>query len=241
MYVDWVDTASGTKCVFTNLGVNKLTELKQAGLSNSECARKMGLDVKVVHTKVSHLNLGGMKSSFWDAERIELLKVLWRDGLSCSQIAGRLGCTSRNAVIGKINRLGLSGRVVRARKITTRKPRPKESIRFGRVKSFEPVEVAPLPPEPVKPDKLFSLTAITDREDQEHVKLCRFIYGDPKQAGSGYCGCTAATGSSYCPGHHHMIFTAPPVRVRTKPTCGPKIAVKNIGNPHHTRKMEVVW
>jgi hypothetical protein len=45
----------------------------------------------------------------WTEERVELLKKLWAEGLSASQIAGRLlqGVT-RNAVIGKVHRLNLS-------------------------------------------------------------------------------------------------------------------------------------
>ena len=39
-----------------------------------------------------------------------LLKKLWQDGLSASQIAAELGGVTRNAVIGKVHRLGLSGR-----------------------------------------------------------------------------------------------------------------------------------
>ena len=44
----------------------------------------------------------------WTDERVELLKKLWADGLSASQIAGELGGITRNAVIGKVHRLGLS-------------------------------------------------------------------------------------------------------------------------------------
>src|ERR1044072_4071186 len=46
----------------------------------------------------------------WTEERVELLKKLWQDGLSASQIAAELGGVTRNAVIGKVHRLGLSGR-----------------------------------------------------------------------------------------------------------------------------------
>ena len=46
----------------------------------------------------------------WTDERVELLKKLWADGLSASQIANELGSVTRNAVIGKVHRLGLSGR-----------------------------------------------------------------------------------------------------------------------------------
>lgn len=46
----------------------------------------------------------------WSDDRIGLLKKLWGDGLGASQIADELGGITRNAVIGKIHRLGLSGR-----------------------------------------------------------------------------------------------------------------------------------
>jgi GcrA cell cycle regulator len=41
----------------------------------------------------------------WTDERVELLKKLWSDGLSASQIAAELGGITRNAVIGKVHRL----------------------------------------------------------------------------------------------------------------------------------------
>ena len=46
----------------------------------------------------------------WNDERVELLRKLWQDGLSASQIAAQLGGVSRNAVIGKVHRLKLSAR-----------------------------------------------------------------------------------------------------------------------------------
>jgi len=47
----------------------------------------------------------------WTDERVELLKKLWMEGLSASQIAAMLGeGVTRNAVIGKVHRLKLSGR-----------------------------------------------------------------------------------------------------------------------------------
>ena len=46
----------------------------------------------------------------WSDERVELLKKLWSEGQSASQIAKELGAVTRNAVIGKVHRLGLSNR-----------------------------------------------------------------------------------------------------------------------------------
>ncbi len=47
----------------------------------------------------------------WTDERIDLLKQLWGDGLSASQIAAQLGGVTRNAVIGKVHRLKLDSRL----------------------------------------------------------------------------------------------------------------------------------
>jgi GcrA cell cycle regulator len=47
----------------------------------------------------------------WTDERVELLKRMWAEGQSASQIAKELGGVTRNAVIGKVHRLGLSNRV----------------------------------------------------------------------------------------------------------------------------------
>ena len=49
----------------------------------------------------------------WIPERIDQLKKLWAAGESASVIAATLGGTTRNAVIGKVHRLGLAGRRTR--------------------------------------------------------------------------------------------------------------------------------
>ena len=51
----------------------------------------------------------------WTEDRVELLKTLWAEGLSAAQIANKMGGVTRNAVIGKVHRLGLSGRATPAK------------------------------------------------------------------------------------------------------------------------------
>ena len=60
----------------------------------------------------------------WTEERVALLTKLWADGLSASQIAAELGGITRNAVIGKVHRLGLSGQ---AKSPSSSSPRPRKS------------------------------------------------------------------------------------------------------------------
>jgi len=59
----------------------------------------------------------------WTDERVETLKKLWAEGHSASRIAAELGGITRNAVIGKVHRLGLSGR---AKSPSSAAPRPRK-------------------------------------------------------------------------------------------------------------------
>ncbi|WP_425051945.1 GcrA family cell cycle regulator [Psychromarinibacter sp. S121] len=67
----------------------------------------------------------------WTDERVELLKKMWSEGQSASQIAKELGGVTRNAVIGKVHRLGLSNRAsgggstAEAKPAETEKPAPR--------------------------------------------------------------------------------------------------------------------
>ena len=52
-----------------------------------------------------------LATTAWNDARIEMLKVMWGQGHPASEISDALGDgISRNAVIGKAHRMGLSGR-----------------------------------------------------------------------------------------------------------------------------------
>src|SRR6056297_1234668 len=81
----------------------------------------------------------------WNDERVDLLKKMWGEGQSASQIARELGGVTRNAVIGKVHRLGLSNRNGAAEG-----PRPEEPVAIPEpVPEPEPVAAVP-EPEPVQ-------------------------------------------------------------------------------------------
>src|SRR6202140_446027 len=81
---------------------------------------------------------GGLGMS-WTDERVELLKKLWGDGLSATQIAAELGGITRNAVIGKVHVLGLSGR---ARAPATAAPGPRRPGSASRPPQPTPLETS---------------------------------------------------------------------------------------------------
>src|SRR5450755_2670444 len=69
----------------------------------------------------------------WTDERVALLTKLWADGLSASQIAAELGGITRNAVIGKVHRLGLSGRAKSASSAAPRQRKARTGTHMMRV------------------------------------------------------------------------------------------------------------
>jgi len=155
----------------------------------------------------------------WTDERIETLKRLWTDGLSASQIATSLGEVTRNAVIGKIHRLGLSGRVRPGVAQPVRKPKvaaPQQQVRRVVVRPA----VAAIGSAALKLDAAFALaelpeaaplatvTAMTDRVTimmlNEHT--CRWPIGDPGSEGFSFCGHRSETGIPYCTQHARVAY-----------------------------------
>ena len=78
----------------------------------------------------------------WTDERVELLKKLWAEGLSASQIAAEIGNVTRNAVIGKVHRLGLSGRAKTPPKANAVSPAPDDRASRRRTPSA-PASIVP--------------------------------------------------------------------------------------------------
>jgi GcrA cell cycle regulator len=82
--------------------------------------------------------------AIWSSERIELLKRCFHAGLSCSQIAREIGVT-RNAVIGKMNRLGLS----RPKHVISEQLEQRRAARPARPKTLKTLkDLAPEAPTP---------------------------------------------------------------------------------------------
>ncbi len=145
----------------------------------------------------------------WTPERIEQLRNCVSSGLSCSQIAAEIGVT-RNAVIGKIHRLGLApGRPAAApgRSCPPRAPRPRSSPqrRFLRLTFAQSPSLAgddAAPHEAIDATQRCSLTELAQGK-------CHWPIGDPCAADFAYCGNEAVGGLSYCAGHARMAYRVP--------------------------------
>ena len=95
----------------------------------------------------------------WTDERVEVLKKMWGDGQSASQIAKELGGVTRNAVIGKVHRLGLSNRTgpsAQAKPESKAKPAAKATPQANTAPSDAPAEAKPeaAPAQEAKPTTL---------------------------------------------------------------------------------------
>jgi GcrA cell cycle regulator len=90
----------------------------------------------------------------WTDERVELLKKMWAEGQSASQIAKELGGVTRNAVIGKVHRLGLSNRAGSTASAATEAkaaPKPKAEAKPKPAPKPAPAPKAEPAPKPAAP------------------------------------------------------------------------------------------
>ena len=160
----------------------------------------------------------------WTEERVELLKKLWADGLSASQIAGRLGGITRNAVIGKVHRLGLAGRATTSRMRSPRlrhrigqtpmRPAPAARIQYRTHGNtalkpvFAPVEqrmpALALVPSPIEDLNIPPVLRVNLLDLKEC--MCRWPIGDPQSDDFHFCGRHKASGGSYCEHHARIAF-----------------------------------
>jgi len=133
----------------------------------------------------------------WTDAAIARLKALWAEGLSASEVGKRLG-VSRNSVIGKIHRLGLSGKYRRPRERVRRmraKAKPAQLLEIE-----QPVSSRPEMPQirqDIRPGS-FDLLEL-------RAGMCRWPEGD--RAPYSFCGAPVAFDSSYCRKHYALAHS----------------------------------
>lgn len=93
----------------------------------------------------------------WTDDRVEVLKTMWGEGKSASQIAKELGGVTRNAVIGKVHRLGLSNRATPSKaktdKVTTKEKASPSVKKAAPKQDAKNAEEPPKPRLPIPPRK----------------------------------------------------------------------------------------
>ncbi|KAB2870194.1 MAG: GcrA cell cycle regulator [Bauldia sp.] len=153
----------------------------------------------------------------WTDERVELLKKLWIDGLSASQIAAQLGGVTRNAVIGKVHRLNLSGRA----KPASTTPRPRKAGRaaspphrpaartYVAGNTALKIHAHPAPrrvPSPVPIEDLVVPISLNVSLMDLNDSMCKWPIGDPTAENFCFCGHRNFNGLPYCEYHSRIAY-----------------------------------
>ena len=158
----------------------------------------------------------------WTDERVENLKKLWADGLSASQIAAELGGITRNAVIGKVHRLGLSGR---AKSPSSASPRPRKArsphmLRVSRPAMRGNTALAHAYDFEVEQEHALVENIIPLGQRRTLLELnedtCRWPIGDPGSTEFFFCGGQALNALPYCSYHSRVAYQPPNSRNRVK-------------------------
>ena len=169
----------------------------------------------------------------WTDERVELLKKMWGEGQSASQIAKELGGVTRNAVIGKVHRLGLSNRATTTTKSDAKaKAAPKQEAKAAPKASAPPKEpepkpvvtparrqiipaCQPLPPQPsaneISPEALAKVSEVEKKAKKISLlelteRTCKWPIGDPATDDFWFCGLPTQAGKPYCEAHVGVAF-----------------------------------
>jgi len=203
---------------WTPMRIQKRRAMSASGATYTEIADALGTTRDTVANQAHRERAPGSAGDAWTDERIALLRKLWAESLSASQIAGRLGGVTRNAVIGKVHRLGLSKRVTASRLSRKRGEEEKKAAlkaeaaaeETRRVEAFDRIKrqrealvrlsapvVTPVSVE--NPSKSFTLLDLKE-------SMCRFPVGDPFESGFHFCGEPKTKGSSYCARHHSLCW-----------------------------------
>lgn len=152
----------------------------------------------------------------WPDWKVDKLVMLWRQGLPCSQIAARISPNlSRNAVIGKLNRMGLTRGAMHLhpkRRPSSQPPRPRNrkfafGNNAGQPRQEQTARLAPEPPPVEKKDQVQVMQLAADQ--------CKWIYGDVRDPVWHFCDKTRVDGLPYCKHHAGRAYCVTNIKKRS--------------------------
>jgi GcrA cell cycle regulator len=143
----------------------------------------------------------------WTEDRVEMLAKLWEEGLSASAIAAQIGGVTRNAVIGKVHRLGLAGRIKPA--ATAIPPKTKKDG-AGMVSGNLALKTEEQPQAQESVMTLYpdNVIPMAQRVNLMGLKesTCRFPVGDPTSKDFYFCGGRSDINTPYCAFHSRITY-----------------------------------
>lgn len=164
----------------------------------------------------------------WTDDRVTTLKKLWLDGLSASQIAKQLGGVTRNAVIGKVHRLGLSGRAAPSQPARPAFKAPRPARPAAQTMPSAPRRVVThdhAPTQAVVSAGVAPPTLPAFRDEQPGsatvltlgAHMCKWPIGDPSSDGFTFCGRRSSEGP-YCGEHARVAYQPQQSKKKAGPT-----------------------
>jgi GcrA cell cycle regulator len=143
-------------------------------------------------------------NDFWNVQRIERLELLWNEAWTCREIAADLG-TSRCAVIGKVDRLGLPARSPKPRMSAeeAKRRRLERQRKYDATRTNRPYVRSIMTAEPIVREPVYEYLGIPFSQLRDwrnkDVNECRYIAGAVTGADVPACGNGTLPGASYCP------------------------------------------
>lgn len=177
------------------------------------------------------------RSTTWNDANVYTLKKLWAAGVTSDVIAVRIGIT-RNAVVGKIHRLGLShdsavaaartkaGGLIGPGSQKFRTGNPGRGGNFNKVNRTrkaanaerDKAKVATLPAQVktaiVPPDDPGVYATARKPLRELAANECKWPIGDPQDKRFGFCADARVPGKPYCAGHCAIAYVSPEVARR---------------------------
>lgn len=160
----------------------------------------------------------------WTDDRVATLTKMWKDGRSAAEIAKELGGVTRNAVIGKAHRLGLSGRASPIKKKKEAAKKTAKTTTTKKTKAAPKKAAAKKKAEPAS-DKQQKLVMDAIKEAvaeapsnaptggigllQLTERVCKWPIGDPQESDFHFCGMPSMASLPYCEDHAAMAYQTP--------------------------------
>lgn len=155
----------------------------------------------------------------WTDEMVEDLRRMWKEGLTTGEIGKRLG-VSKNSIVGKVHRLGLSGRPSPIKKkesiagsiapeaVKTEKNKSQKTAKpvlkttVPAVEKTTEKKEAPKNCNSAKEAPSNGFISLTDLDNH----TCRWPLGDPKDENFHFCGKKVRIGQTYCDEHSAVAY-----------------------------------
>lgn len=169
----------------------------------------------------------------WTDEMVEDLRKMWHEGLTTGEIGKRLG-VSKNSIVGKVHRLGLSGRpspikkknepakeknetpkeAAKKEEKNAKKAKPEKNIKEDNTSKPEiETKVSEVEVKETRIEIIRNSTKVEHPKQHNKVMLtdldnhtCRWPIGDPKDENFHFCGKKIKIGQTYCEEHANIAY-----------------------------------